>query len=198
MKTVLLCLGLLLTGCSVLEPVKDTTVYHLLEPLVPERPLSANTPAIAVKRPFLPAYLDRQQIVTRPNGLLMISKAEVWAEPLDAAIARVLASNLSRLTGSLNIQPAESYSTLEYAEVLEVRFIKFEADAHHSMVLQGIWKLQPVTGKEVTSHYIRIAIPISSGGKGLEELVKAMNSALEKLAKEILAQREKGFNRPTS
>ncbi len=182
-------LALFVTGCSVLQPVKDTAVYHLLEPLVPDRALSGRTPAIAVKRPSLPAYLDRQQVVTRPDGDLMISKADVWAEPLDAGIARVLASNLSRLTGSMNIQSAEAFSTLDYTEVLELRLTQFEADATNTMVLQGIWKLQPVSGKDATSHYFRVAVPMTSEATVLKDRVKAMNVALERLARDILAAR---------
>ena len=185
MNARLLFVMLCLTGCNALQPVKDFAIYHLLEPLVPERSLTATTPAIAIKRPTLPGYLDRQQLITRPNGDLVLSKSDVWAEPLDAGIARVLGSNLSRLTGSLNIQPTEGFSSLDYTEVLELRLTQFEADAANTMVLQGIWKLQPVSGATSASHYFRIAVPIAAEPTTMKNQVKAMNQALEKLACEI-------------
>ena len=179
----------LLTGCSVLEPVKDSAVHHLLEPLVADRPLSAATPAIAINRPSLPSYLDRQQLVIRRNGQLMISKLDLWAEPLDAAIARVMASNLSRLTGSLNIQPVQSFTSTDYTGLLELNVGQFEPDDAQQMMLNGTWKLQPVSGKETGTHYFRIAVPLPSSAAVMKDRVSAMNIALEKLAREIMSKR---------
>ena len=72
---------------------------------MPDRTLALATPAMAINRPSIPSYLDRMQLVTRTEGKLVMSNLDLWAEPLDAAIARVMASNLSRLTNSTNIQP---------------------------------------------------------------------------------------------
>jgi uncharacterized lipoprotein YmbA len=186
MKTLPSLLLTLLVGCSVLQPVKDSALHHVLDALVPDRTLSAATPAIAINRPSLPSYLDRQQLITRSDGQLMISKLDIWAEPLDAAISRVMASNLSRLTGSMNIQSVESFSTLDYTELLELRIAQFEPDAFNAMILQGTWKLQPVTGKETSNHFFRIAVPMTATPLEMKERVTAMNQALEKLAREIV------------
>ena len=56
---------LLLASCGVLQPVKDTSVNHLLDPAVPARGITGASPAIAITRPSLPSYLDRQQLVSR-------------------------------------------------------------------------------------------------------------------------------------
>jgi uncharacterized lipoprotein YmbA len=182
-------LTLLLIGCSTFDPVRDSAVHHLLEPLVPDRTLNAETPAIGVKHPSIPSYLDRQQLVTRHEGNLVMSKIDLWGEPLDAGIARVVASNLSRLTGSMNVQSVQSSSTLDYTELLEMRLEQFEADASGKMVLQGTWKLQPVTGKETSSHFFRIVVPIPSGTPEMKDRVAAMNQALEQLSRDIAATR---------
>jgi len=186
MRSLLSIFLMLLVGCSVLQPVKDSAVHHVLEPLVPDRSLSAATPSIAINRPSLPSYLDRLQLITRSDGQLMVSKLDIWAEPLDAAISRVMASNLSRLTGSMNIQPVESFSTLDYTELLELRVAQFEPDASNAMVLQGTWKLQPVTGKETSNHFFRITVPITALPTEMKARVTAMNQALETLAREIV------------
>jgi hypothetical protein len=185
MKLHLSFLMLLFVGCSTFEPVKDNAVHHLLEPLVADRTLSNATPSIAIKHPSLPSYLDRQQLITRREGSLVMSKLDLWGEPLDAGIARVLASNLSRLTGSMNIQSVQSSSTLDYTELLELRLAQFEADASNKLILQGTWKLQPVTGKETSSHFFRIIVPLTSGSSEMKDIVAAMNQALERLSRDI-------------
>lgn len=176
---------LALTGCGTLKPVKDHATQHLLDPLVPDRTLTAATPAIAIGRPSLPGYLDRQQLITRSGGTLMMSPRDIWAEPLDAAISRVTASNLSRLTGSMNIQPVESFTTLDYSTLLELKIARFEPDEGNQLILQGTWKLQPVSGMETSTHFFRFSVPFAVAPSPMAARVTAMNQALEKLAREV-------------
>lgn len=188
MKSYLLLPGLLiLTGCGVLTPVKDSAVHHALDPLVPDRPLTQSSPSMAINRPSIPGYLDRQQLVTRSGGQLMISNVDLWGEPLDAAIARVTASNLSRLTGSTNIQPVENFITLDYTALLELRITRFEPNVSNQMILEGTWKLQPVKGGETRSHFYHITLAISPGATPTAR-VNAMNQCLERLAHQIKNQ----------
>ncbi len=174
-----------LTGCSVLKPVKDTAIQHVLESLVPDRVLTAARPAMAIGRPSLPGYLDSQQLVTRANGKLMMSNRDLWGEPLDTGISRVIASNLSRLTGSMNIQPVESFTSLDYTTLLELKIAQFEPDAANELILEGTWKLQPVTGKETSGHFFRLRIPVPADPSAMSARVTAMNQALEQLARQI-------------
>jgi uncharacterized lipoprotein YmbA len=175
----------ILTGCSALQPVKDLAVHHVLEAMVPERTLSAETPAIAVKRISIPGYLDRLQLATRADGELVLSELDLWGEPLDAAIARVIATNLSRLTGSMNIQPVQNFTTLDYTMLLELKVAEFEADTANQMILQGTWKLQPVNGNESRTRFFRIQVPIAATPDAMRARVAAMNQALERLASQI-------------
>jgi uncharacterized protein len=181
-----------LTSCSVLQPVKDTAIHHVLDSLVPDRALTALTPAIAVNRPAIPSYLDRMQLITRNDGQLLMSRIDLWGEPLDVGISRVLSSNLSRLTGSMNIQPVESFSTLDYTALLELRIAQFEPNESNVMILQGTWKLQPVNGKETSSHFMRIEIAIPTTVGSMTGRVTAMNQALEQFARQIRPWTERG------
>lgn len=187
MKHRLLPISLLLVlcGCIALQPVKDSAVHRVLDPLVPDRTLTTSAPAIAINRPSIPSYLDRMQLITRSEGQLTMSKLDLWAEPLDAAISRVTASNLSRLTGSMAIRPVEHFTTLDYTALLELEIARFEPDTSSRMILQGTWKLQPVSGSETSAHFFRIAVPISSSPSSMTDRVVAMNEALELLAREI-------------
>lgn len=182
------CLLLALTACGVLQPVKDLSVRHVLEPLVSDRALTASTPAIAINRPSLPGYLDRLQLVTRTGGQLVLSDHDLWAESLGAAVSRVTASNLSRLTGSMNIQPVENFITLDYTTLLELKIARFDPDASNQMVLQGTWKLQPVTGKQTRTRYFHITVPVLATPDIMTARVTAMNQALEQLARRIATQ----------
>lgn len=188
MKYYFLPVLLVLASCSPFQPVKDVSVRHVLEPLVPDRTLAAATPAIAINRPSIPSYLDQMQLVTRTKGQLMMSKLDLWAEPLDAAIARVMASNLSRLTNSTNIQSVEHFATLDYTSLLEMHIAQFEPDDANQMILQGTWKRQPVTGKETSSHFFRIVVPIPTSPTPMSARVTAMNQALEQLSRQIMSK----------
>jgi uncharacterized lipoprotein YmbA len=178
-----------LAACSTFKPVKDSAIRHILEPLVPERVLTAALPAIAINRPSIPGYLDRMQLVTRVDGQLKMSQLDLWGESLDAGISRVLASNLSRLTASMNIQPVESFTTLDYTHLLELRISQFEPDTSNLMIFEGTWKLQPVTGKESRSHFFRFSVPIPIVELSMNGRVKAMNQALELLSRQIASLR---------
>ena len=180
-----ICLLITLTACGTLQPVKDVAVRHVLEPLVADRALTSATPAIAISRPSIPTYLDRMQLITRSDGQLMLSKIDLWAEPLDSAISRVTASNLSRLTGSMAIRPVENFTTLDYTSLLEINITQFEPDASSQMIFQGTWKLQPVSGAETSAHFFRFILPLPPASSSMNDRVSAMNQALEQLARQI-------------
>ncbi len=184
----LLALLLILSSCGVLQPVKDPAVRHMLDPLVAERPLKSSSPMIAIKRPSIPGYLDRQQLVTRKGDVLVLSELDLWAESLDVAISRVTATNLSRLTGSMNIRPVENFTTLDYPTLLELDLTQFEPGAANTLILQGTWQLQPVNGKPIPTHFFRIEVPIPSPPDSLAGRITAMNRALECLARQIAAK----------
>ncbi|MEY3896930.1 MAG: ABC-type transport auxiliary lipoprotein component [Verrucomicrobiota bacterium] len=187
MKIQLLLPALLLSLCScgVLQPVKDGEVYHVLTALVPNQTLSRQSPAIAIKRPTLPGYLNRQQPVTRSGGQLVVSRNDVWAEPLNLSISRVTASNLSRLTGSLNIRPVENFTTLDYTSLLEINITRFEPDDSNRMILEGTWKLQPVSGSETHTRFFHHEAPLPSTSSSMGDRVAAMNQTLADLARQI-------------
>lgn len=173
---------LLVAGCSQWMPVRDRAAYHLLEPLVPDRPLKAVSPALAVNRASLPGYLDAEPLITRHAGMLVASDLDLWAEPLDDGISRVVAANLSRITGSMNIQPVQRFAALDYTHVVELRIAQFENDGSGKMVLRGAWKLQPVSGQDAAEHSFRIAVPLLQDASAAKARVQAMNEALMQLA----------------
>ncbi len=179
----------LLTACGVLQPVKDVSVNYLLDPLVAARSVTGGSPSIAVARPKLPGYLDRQQLVSRsPGGEMQMNDFQLWGEPLDKGISRVTAINLARLTNSVNIQPIESFVTMDYDSLLEIRISRFEPDANGHVILECTWKLQPVSGTVTNPRSFRTVIesqaPIPATGPQTQRIA-AMNEALARLARMI-------------
>jgi len=176
-------------SCNVLKPVKDSSVHYLLDSVVPERGITGASPAVAIASPALPAYLDRQQLVSRTvDGELLMNPNHLWGEPLDSGIARVTAANLGRLKNSLTIQPVKSFVTLDYQSLLEIRIARFEPDAAGNVVLECSWKLQPVSGPVATTRAFTTSVPLAAAviptGPQTER-VRAMNEALARLARQI-------------
>ena len=68
------------------------------------------------------------------------------------------------------------------------KIARFDPDASNHMVLQGTWKLQPVTGRETRTRYFLITVPVPSTPDIMTGRVIAMNHALEQLARRIAGQ----------
>ena len=106
---VTLCLlACLLTACGKSAP----TYYYLLES--GEKPFAApSLPATSLRIAHvgIPGYLDRQGVVSRREGdpLLNVNNFDIWAEPLDQGIRRVLREVLSPslLAGDIAVQTTD-------------------------------------------------------------------------------------------
>jgi len=190
MKSPTLLFVLLLSSCGVLKPVEDKSMNHILDATIPVRTVTGSSPAIAIARPALPGYLDRQQLVSRgTDGTVKMNPSQLWAEPLDTGISRVMAMNLGRLTNSLNVQPVETFVTMDYQHLLEIRISRFEPDASGLLIMECTWKLQPVSGRVTNPRPFRTAIPLASAEASHASEVRAMNEALARLAREIARSR---------
>jgi uncharacterized lipoprotein YmbA len=188
MKALLLTLPLFLTACTVFQPVDDDPVRHLLESSVSGRTPSSPSPAVAIARPSLPPYLERSEMVTRTgDGRLEIHERDLWSEPLDGGIARVMADNLRRLTGSTNIQPSGNFITRDYTHLVEIRIERFDPMPDGSLLLECTWKLQPIGGADASPKAFRTTVPVSpsTDTARLSARIPAMNEALARLSRMI-------------
>lgn len=186
----LLFIPLLLGSCSVFS-VKDDPVRHLLEASISARTTNSPRPAVAVARPTLPPYLERSELVTRTGtGTLEILEKELWAEPLDQGIARVVADNLRRLTGSTNVQPSANFITQDYSKLVEIRIDRFDPLPDGTLVLECTWKAQPVGGGDASPRSFRTTVRVTESADvgintGKRGRIVAMNEALARLARAI-------------
>lgn len=100
-------------------------------------------------------------------------------------IARVVSTNLRRLTGSRAILPIDDFIALDYSHLVELRITQFDPDATGNLILRCSWKAQPVKGGDVKSQSFSTAIPISVTTPSMTSRITAMNEALEQLARVI-------------
>ena len=186
MKSLLLItLPLLLSACTVFEPIDAKPTRHLLEAIVPGRTPTAAAPAVAIARPALPPYLERSELVTRTgDGRLEIHEKDLWSEPLDSAIARVVADNLRRLTGSTNVQPASSFITRDYTHLVEIRIERFDPQPNGALLFECTWKLQPLASGDAAPKAYRTTVPLPASADRSARVV-AMNEALVRLSRVI-------------
>lgn len=183
----------LLAGCSVFLPVEDDPVRHILEAQVTNRKPFRAVPAVAVAKPSLPPYLERVELVTRTaDGRVVIHEDDLWSEPLDSAISRVIADNLRRLTGSTNIQAAKNFVARDYNKLVEIRIDRFDPLPDGSMALECTWKAQGIGEGEAAPKSFRTVVPVRDVlvGEGVEGFemsgrVVAMNEALRRLSVDI-------------
>jgi len=191
MKALLLiAFPLALAGCTILKPIDDDPVRHLLEATVSGRTPTAAAPAVAIARPSLPPYLERNELVTRTgDGRLKIHENDIWSEPLNSAISRVVADNLRRLTGSTNIQPSGNFITRDYTSLVEIRIERFDPQPDGSLLFECTWKLQPIGGGDAAPKPYRTTVPVTpstdpAAGSQSGRIV-AMNEALARLSRTI-------------
>ncbi len=107
----------------------------------------AGSPIIAVGAFRMPEYLNRSQMVTRGRGAeINVDDFNRWAEPLDDAIHRVLASNLDVLLESVVVVALPTSAGLDIDYRLMGRFDRFTSDQDGLVVLDVQWEIVDSTG----------------------------------------------------
>jgi uncharacterized lipoprotein YmbA len=144
-----------------------------------------NSLSICVGPVLMAEYLDRKQLCTRNSGNeVRYSEFHRWAEPLDAALSRVLVENLSMLLGTsrISVFPWKSPAQADYQ--VRIMLFKFNGEPGEQAVLKARWSLEAAGQKEpVADRMTSIVEPVESGEYA--DLVKAQNKALDKMSREI-------------
>ena len=191
MKTLpILLLSLAIPACSFFQPIEDDPVRHILESTVSGSTPTGATPAVAIASPTLPPYLERVELVTRTgDGRVKIHEDDLWSEPLDAGISRVIADNLRRLTGSTNVQPAKNFVSRDYGSLVEIRIERFDPLPGGNLLLECTWKAQPIGGGDASPRAFRTEVPVGPAADDainpMSGRIVAMNEALGRLSRKI-------------
>ena len=116
--------------------------YYYLTPL-PETEQAAERsgPAIGVETVSLPAYVDRESIVTsKGDHRLTLEVDQLWAEPLEENCTRVLSENLASLLGAERVEVG-SWPRGEVQYRVTVRVVRLIGSPGGEAVLDARWTI---------------------------------------------------------
>lgn len=194
----------------------DTTRFYALSAEAPQQPAagagtsagtsdgtSAGTtplqpaPAVGLTPVALPKYLDRPQLVTRPDAnAVKLNEFDKWSEPLEDLFRRTLAADLSRLLGSERVYLMPVRRAVPIERLVDVRIGRFEADVDGAVTLAAQWQIYADEGARLLAQRAStIREPVSGAGSSErgreagkpEAVVAAMSRAVARLAREIAA-----------
>ncbi len=131
-----------IAGCATTPPSSFYTLVPLSAPKGGQSSPLTQSPAIGVGPISFPAFLDRDQVVSRSgDGALKVDELHRWAGSLEDDFRRVLGENLTQLLGTSRVL---LYSgELRYPVDLRVAVdvLSFEGTAQGEAVLKVRWTL---------------------------------------------------------
>lgn len=182
LKMAVILMLLLAAGCG----RSPQTTFYTLTPTAAVSDASQlvkPAPSIAIAAVTLPELVDRPQLVVADAGSkVAILESRRWAEPLKSAVPRLLAENLSRLTGAeqVSFYPQHAANKADYRIFADIQRFEATADRVH---LDALWSIRsgktgaPVTGRS------KISEPIANAE--FETLVTGYSKALATLSREL-------------
>ncbi len=184
-KIILLCCMLFLCSCSHIS--LPSSVYVIDVPQENEKQFdnsvhSGNGPVIAIMPISIPAYLNRPQIVMREKGSrIQISENHRWAENLDKAISRVLATSLTDTLSAVNVVAVPLKLGVHFDYTIQLDISRFEGNLNESLELDAFWTLQKNGVKVLQSSFYK-KVPV---GGSYSDLVSAYGTLIYYLAENM-------------
>jgi uncharacterized lipoprotein YmbA len=147
-------IGLCLTGCKLLKPTANVPRSFVLTP-IPSHPESlqpgVTNVVIGIRPVKMAGYLSTKGFAMRrgSNEIVYLEQVQ-WAERLDNALQRVIASNLGTLVPTdqvrLSLWGAESVSFQ-----IDVNVERFDVDSQGQATLTAWWRVLASTGELIDS-----------------------------------------------
>ena len=183
-----IALVLALAGCAG-KPSSQTHYYALSVEAAPSGPGEATPVApvarVAVTRVGIPGVVDRPQIVSRTaTNSVEIHDFHRWAEPLQEAIARVIAGDLARQLGPGHAVSANILPGMPPDVRVAVDVQKFEATPGTGVAVEALWTVRPGAG-EARVGRSTVEEPATEGGHA--GIAAAYSRALAAVARDIAA-----------
>jgi uncharacterized protein len=162
--------------------------YYTLAAVAP--PAAAATPqrdlGVTVVTTGLVEAVDRPQLVVRLSDTrVQILEQQRWAEPLKAAIARVVAANLARELGSARVTSQSQAPMGETAFRVALDVQRFDSMPGQGVAVDIVWTVRRSSGDAARSG--RASVTERSAGPGYEGLVAAHSRALANVSRDIAA-----------
>ncbi|MCP4746811.1 MAG: membrane integrity-associated transporter subunit PqiC [Desulfobacteraceae bacterium] len=133
----------------------------------------------------LPEYLNRPQMIRQRKGnKIHASDFHQWAEPLQENITRVMAENLSKLTGVKFVHPFPWRSSIPIDTRVIVDIMQFVQDWDGRITLAAHWSIIDTKSKK-TLKIQHSAITVKTANNTYDKMAAAMSRALAMLSGEI-------------
>lgn len=176
--TAIAAVAALLAGCAGTPAPRFYTLSAQIESAA-----YAPGPSISVAAVTVPDVVDRPQLVVAVNANeVIIVQQHRWAEPLKSDLGRVIAENLSRITGNPRIAAYPQSASLNAEYRVTVDFQRFAGRPDGDVVLDALWSLRKASGEELRSGRARVQ---ERADKGYDALVAAYSRALSTMSAEI-------------
>jgi uncharacterized protein len=174
--------AVMLTGCSRSPRV---TFYTLEAAKSSETaPRRATSFSVAVGPVSLPMLVDRPQLVIRvAANRVDILEMHRWAEPLKSGIARLLAENLARQLGPVQVwaYPQNDSGAADYWVLVDVQ--RFEGTPGEGVTVEALWSVRHTRGG--TPRTGRSVVHETAVGESYDTLVEAYGRAFAAVSRDI-------------
>lgn len=140
---------------------------------------------VEVRRPHVAGYLDRREIVRSVLGQrLDLAHDALWAEPLDAMLARVLASDLALRMPKSKV--VSELSTLQVTPDVRVQLDvqRFESAAEDAVLLRALTSVRRTASNQPPT-LVPLEIEAGLADRETSTRVAALNELLGELADRI-------------
>ena len=145
--------------------------------------------SVGVGPVIMPGYLRRSQIVTRTgDDQVDIAMFHQWAEPLEDAIARILAEEIGARVPTDRIVMFPWRGVVARALQYQVIVVVTRLDGRRGddVTLDTRWRILGNDGAELAFH--RSTMTETATGPGYDPMIAAMSRALTALGQEIAAE----------
>ena len=173
----------LLAACA--APAK-LNYYTLSSQVASPAAVSSTRPlSIYVGPVTIPETVDRPQMVFRvdPNQV-EIAELERWAEPLKAAIPRLVADTLARELSASAVMTSRQSATLDFDYRVAVDVQRFDFSAGDGAAIDALWTIRGAKGAPRTG---RSEGREAGSSRDAQAMAVAQSRALDKVARDIAA-----------
>lgn len=142
-------------------------------------------PAILIGPVTLPAYLDRNQVVTMTgNHELVMNEFTRWAEPLQDNFYRVLTENLSLLLNTPKVYAYKNRGSTPADFQIVIDVTRFDSRLGGDAFLTAFWS---VVGKDSSTYLVekKSNYQATASSTDLAGVVDAQNRTLNEFSREI-------------
>ncbi len=184
LKTGLAALAMMtLIGCSASQP---TQFYTLSSIDLASQPSNEKPMRLGIGPVYLPAYLDRPQVVTRSGANRMnVSEFDQWAEPLETTFQRVLTENLSHRLDTDRIATLPARRNVSLDRQVEVEVTRFDADKTGQVVLDARWRIFDGRGDRLLHRGRSLTEEHVTTANSYNDIAAAMSRCLAAMTEEI-------------